>query len=592
MSVSTTPDKRPRHWLRGLRPLFWWLILVLILYGIRTHNRLLEQTRLYFEVSLHGQPAGATVTLDRRPAFSGQNISLGSHTFTITHPKADSFSTNLFICYGRHDLGQIKLRRSTGMLSVQSKPPARTITINGPEFSTTLYDTTSTNLTVPTDQYAVSAEYPHWSQTQNSTVLANLTASCVFTPRLGALRITCNEDGATYRLESADRNAVEDGSLPATVAGLPASDYTVTASYHRQALQQSVTVTEGMTNDAPLHFAFGAVRFESVPPGASVYTKSGDYLGTTPVIVSELPASTADYRLQLNGYDGAAVSVAVVENQTNVGSATLVSLSYLGSMRLARQDMEAGNYMNALVSVAQALIAKPGDADALNLQTAAKGREIVQEAKDLASQGDYIAAGQKLQAALEILPGDLEAKTLQAGYKTQEPQQLAQFKEKQARDLFDRVCRDSRVASLFEANEYKTGRMSPEETKNALVKLYAEQWPKAVTSVDKTEEPGIYELLFLQASSSPLETARREIMCVIGPAKDGQTLILFKCLEYQRRASSNLADALLGANNPKNWIPLNSSQIQMTPAYEEQVRFGVQMMLRKIKQAVGETNSF
>ena len=48
----------------------------------------------------------------------------------------------------------------------------------------------------------------------------------------------------------------------------------------------------------------------------------------------------------------------------------------------------------------------------------------------------------------------------------------------------------------------------------------------------------------------------------------------------------------IDANNPNNWIPLNSSRIQMTPAYEEQVRFGVQMMLRKIKQAVGETTSF
>ena len=562
MGKSNVSRSRIEHSFSVLRPLLWWFILVLVLYGIRTHERLMEQTRLYFDVSLQGQPVDATVTLDGQPVFSGQNISLGSHNYAVTHPKADSFSTNLFIWYGRHDLGQIKLKRSMGALSVQAKPPARTITISGPEFSTTLYDTAGTNLTVPTDQYAVRAEYPHWSQSQNSTVLANLTASCVFAPRLGALHVTCNEDGATYRLESADGTAVEDGSLPATVAGLPAGEYSATVSYHGQALQQSVAVTAGMTNDAPLHFAFGAARFESVPPGASVYTKSGDYLGTTPVVVTELPASTADYRLQLNGYDGATVSVAVVENQTNVGSATLVSLSYLGSMRLARQDMEAGNYKNALASVAQALTAKPGDADALNLQTAAKGREMVQEAKDLASQGDYIAAGQKLQAALEILPGDPEAKTLQAGYKTQEPQQLAQFKEKQARDIFDRVCRDTPVAGLFEGNEYKTGRMSPEDTKNALVKLYADQWPKAVTSVDKTEGSGIYKLLFVQASSSPLETARREIMCVIGPAKDGQTLILFKCLEYQRRASNNLADALLGANNPNNWIPLNSSRIQ------------------------------
>jgi tetratricopeptide (TPR) repeat protein len=592
MEKSDNPENRVRHSLRVLRPLFWWLILVLILYGIRTHERLMEQTRLDFNVSLQGLPVDATVTLDGSPAFSGQKISLGRHIFAVTHPKAESFSTNLFIWYGRHDLGQIKLKRSTGTLSVQAKPPAPTITITGPEFSTTLYACAGTNLTVPTDQYVIRAEYPHWSQSQHQTVFANQTAPCVFAPSLGALHVACNKEGATYRLDSANDQAVDNGNLPATVAALPAGEYELTVSYHNQVMQKSVRVEASVTNDVPFHFAFGAARFESVPPGASVYTVRGIHLGTTPVVVTELPASTADYRLQLNGYDGATVSVTVVENQTNVGSATLVSLSYLGSMRLARQDMEAGNYKNALASVAQALIAKPGDADALNLQTAANGRELVQEAKALATQGDYITAGQKVQAALEILPGDSEAKTLQAGYKTQEPQQLAQLKENQTRAIFDRICRDTPVASLFEANEYKTGRMSPEETKNALVKCYADQWPKAVASVDQTEEPGIYKVLFVQASSSPLETARREMMCVFGPAKDGQTLILFKCLEYQRRASSNLTDALLGANNPNNWIPLNSSRIQMTPAYEEQVSVGIRMMLKKIKQAVGETTSF
>ena len=34
-------------------------------------------------------------------------------------------------------------------------------------------------------------------------------------------------------------------------------------------------------------------------------------------------------------------------------------------MRTARQDMEHGNYRNALAALEQALIAKPGDADAL-----------------------------------------------------------------------------------------------------------------------------------------------------------------------------------------------------------------------------------
>jgi hypothetical protein len=43
------------------------------------------------------------------------------------------------------------------------------------------------------------------------------------------------------------------------------------------------------TNDVPFHFTFGAARFESVPPDAMVSMANGDYLGSTRVVVTELP---------------------------------------------------------------------------------------------------------------------------------------------------------------------------------------------------------------------------------------------------------------------------------------------------------------
>src|SRR5437016_3305241 len=45
MEKSVTPKKRGRHLLHILRPLLWWLLLVLVMFGIRTHQRLMEQTR-------------------------------------------------------------------------------------------------------------------------------------------------------------------------------------------------------------------------------------------------------------------------------------------------------------------------------------------------------------------------------------------------------------------------------------------------------------------------------------------------------------------------------------------------------------------
>ena len=181
---------------------------------------------------MSGQPlfTGASASLDGQPFESGQRICIGSHRLMITNPKAESFSTNLFIWYGQHDLGEIKLKRSTGTLNVKATPPATTINIVGPEFSTNLYNTAGINLTVPTDQYAVRAEYPHWSQSQNPIAFANLTATCVFAPRFGALHLTCNKDDATYRLESDNGQFVDSGNLPATVVEL--ADWQLSA-HHR-----------------------------------------------------------------------------------------------------------------------------------------------------------------------------------------------------------------------------------------------------------------------------------------------------------------------------------------------------------------------
>jgi hypothetical protein len=107
MAIPSAPlESRPRYWRRVLRPLFWWLILVLVMFGIRTHQRLMEKTRLDFSVSMQGQAIVANATFDGNPAFSGQKIPLGSHIFVIKYPKWEPFSTNLFLWYGARILSK------------------------------------------------------------------------------------------------------------------------------------------------------------------------------------------------------------------------------------------------------------------------------------------------------------------------------------------------------------------------------------------------------------------------------------------------------------------------------------------------------
>jgi len=593
MNTSTAgSETRQGYWRRVLRPFFWWLLLVLALFGVHQHQLAMERTRIYFSVTMYRTNTlyDAVATLDGHPIVDGGKISLGLHRLTITQAKANNFNTNFFAWYGPHDLGRRNLERAMGTLNVSAEATAKEITVSGPEFETTFYNSIGTNLLVPTDTYQVRARYRRWSDARDLTVTAENTAKCAFAPQLSVLSISADKSPATYELWGSTANMVEKGDLPAFVTEIPAGPYSVLVHYHNHTLKHEIKVSNIETNEVSFHFAFGAARFDSTPTGADVYTPSGEYLGTTPVLVEELIPSTSNYRLQLNGYDTAIVSGTVVENRTNAVSATLVSLSYFGSMRNAKRDMEARNYKNALASIALALSAKPGDTDALSLQTTAKGRQLVQTAKDQANQGRYIEAGKKLQEALAALPDDTEATSLQTDYKAHESEELSAQKEDRVRAAFKDLCFETPNAELFRANEYRTDHMTPEQMRDALIMAYTNQIPKATVSFERTPSEGIYEIFFVQAPANPLEMARREMPCVIGSSKDGQTLILFKCLEYQRGSKIDLGGLLLHGKGAE-WIPLHPSRIQITPALEEQVRFGVRLMIGKLDYVTENTNN-
>ena len=144
-----------------------------------------------------------------------------------------SFSTNLFIWYGEHDLGEIALTRGTGVLSLDVRPPAMLLTIRGPEFSTTLSNSTGLTSPVPTDAYSVEAHYGHWREDKQVTVAAGATSTVQFSPSLGDIELSCNQADARFRLVTADMKPFEQGDFPATLAGVPAGKYKLTAQHHR-----------------------------------------------------------------------------------------------------------------------------------------------------------------------------------------------------------------------------------------------------------------------------------------------------------------------------------------------------------------------
>jgi hypothetical protein len=71
--------------------LSWWLLLVLVLYGIRLHQRLSAQTNGQFTASVPGQSAfqPASAQLDGQPFSSGERVAIGRHQMVFMHPKED-----------------------------------------------------------------------------------------------------------------------------------------------------------------------------------------------------------------------------------------------------------------------------------------------------------------------------------------------------------------------------------------------------------------------------------------------------------------------------------------------------------------------
>ena len=183
MSETPPVTSKPSHWRRAIRPLIWWSIMVLLMFAYRTHQRLSARTTIRFEPSLAGKSLGyeAEARFDGQSLMSGQRVPIGWHTLTVSHPKTKTFSTNLFVWYGQHDLGGIELERATGVLVVNASPAAHYLTIRGPEFSVTLTNSLGITSSVPTDRYVVEVAYKYWQQKEAVTVYLEIIPKLVQT---------------------------------------------------------------------------------------------------------------------------------------------------------------------------------------------------------------------------------------------------------------------------------------------------------------------------------------------------------------------------------------------------------------------------
>ena len=596
-SPPTEPDEsRANYWRRVLRPLSWWLLLVLVLFAIRTHQRLMEKTRLNFTITLAGQSPypEALATFDGKPIMSGQKILLGNHQFAITHPKGESYAAKFFVWYGAHDLGTIDLKRTMATLAVTANPPAPLLSIHGPEFSVELTNSPGMTSSVPTDRYVIMSRYAHWSRSDEVAVMPGIPTTWWINPRLGAAQITCNQADANGQFMKADGQTMEWITFPYSIFELPEGTYKVSAQHHRDVLSRFVNITAGTTNQLSLEFLYGTAVLETEPPGAAVRTPDGQYWGMTPLKVPELKPGVWPFVLQHAGFETVTAALTITADQTSSFHTNLISVNYAGSMKTAREAFAAENYDGALTAVREAIIAKPGDADALALQSSATGLGSLQRAKKLGMQGDFMGGEKELVTTLQIFPDNTEAKALADEYKRREPEQKERLRLERLEHgnvAFKNAFAYKSDADLFTSHEFKTTKPVSQVYPAILDALRIP--PAMFVTRNYSPLPETYEIDFTQEFSTYLATSagRREGVIVCAQTKDDETQILFKILEYKTEAQNKFSlGNLIGTPVAVNYVPISAARLgALSEKLQARLIEGVSNVTARIQGAIGQT---
>ena len=542
---SSTATGGSRRWLRILRPFAWWVVLVLGLYGIRTHQRLIEQTRISFTVDLEGKPVGyeATASLDGRPLTSGERVSLGSHIFAVSHPKAESISTNLFVWYGERNLGAITLKRTRGTLVLEVKPPAARLSLVGAEWSLILNNSAGVTSSVPTDVYQVQAQWANHEEKERVTVATGQTGLLRLAPPLGTLTLESDPSGATV-IGGSGRTL---GTTPLTLPELSPGVWKVEIRLDGYIpVPLSAAVMGNQTN---------SVRTNLV---------NWQYSQAMQTARQSLAGGDADRTME--------ALAAALKAKPNDPDAT------------ALQQEAATLQRDAAVRQQQATIAKR-----------------LGQAKAMMEKGDYASARSETEAVLKLEADNGQALALQKEMASreedkrkraeQEAEAQRQERSEQPKKVYEAIVAKVPDANLFENHELKTSR-SARDVEAGILNALRNVQPVFQITRDTWPQPGTFEIQANQELTTALKTSAGGRKCVIvgGQTKDDETRIYFKVLEYKSEAVNKLSlGALIGAPAEVNYVPIHASRISpMTDKLKAQLQEGISNVTARIQGAIGQ----
>jgi tetratricopeptide (TPR) repeat protein len=596
-SPANRQGTNKRLWFRVLRPLFWWLLLLLVLGVLRAHEQLSKSTSIKYIVSLDGTEiwSNGMVTFDGRTLESGERVPVGNHNLVVSHPKAESLSTNLFIWYGENDLGTLPLARIKGNLIVEADSPAPVLTIRGAEFSQAFNNCSKESVPVPVGSYVVEAKYSYWNKREEVNVTKGGSTKVRFEPRLGALEVKGSHPDTFFKLFDPEKQELTSGKLPLSLNQLPEGVYTISTQHGRHKHEQIASVEANKTNNLRIEYSFGAAAFQTEPAGAVVRSENSGDLGTTPLFLAEVALGPSTFTLKREGYEPVVVSLEISERQTNFFRTNLVSSTYLGAIKAAKSYLNSENFQAAIEAAEEALRIQPGDKIASSLTQEATRKEYLRTARVFATHDDYDSAKKQLRLALELQSTDEQITELLAQY-TKKQEDLVDRKQKailnRGRDAFSACLKKHPDADLFETYELKSNKKAAEVEAAIAAAIQGASFEiKRFDSTDNRVMPGTFTIEAIQELKTALATSagRRECLIVGAQIKADETQILFKVLEYKAEAINKLSIGNL-INTPVNvkYVPIHPQRISPLPEkLQAQVKDGATDVQNRIRNAIG-----
>lgn len=594
MNTAATQVQYSRGLLQALGPLIIWLALLFILFLIHTHQRLLEKTRLTFSITLEGKPLlyEEIAQVDGRPFTSGERISLGSHMLRISYPKARLFSTNLFIWYGPHLLGNVDLQRGMGVIRIEAVPTPQFIRLQGPEFTSVVTNSDTLVATVPMDTYRIEANLAHWQEREKVSIRDGETNFVRISPKIGSIALTCNQPDASFELRNSHGQIVEDGSLPRLISELPQGGYTVYGIHHGNHQQTNVWVTTGSTNTIVLPFYYGAVVLESDPPGATILAKDGEKLGTTPMTFAEVRPGSLQFTLQREGFEPVFLSLLVGSGQTNIVHTNLVNRAFRASMKKGQEALDHTNYEDAVTALTQALNETPNDVAAQQLLKVARVGLALHGAEEEARKGNFQAALQQVALALSIDPDLDVAKERKALYERAYEQALDKARKERAvaerkarpQKEFERWMSTTMNSEYFET-QVLTAKGRIQDIEGGLVEALTNRSPAfKITSLAHPTA----EILKLSATHSMSIAGRRRVDLLVGQTSDDEVTLVFKVFEYTYVESLSIR-AMLGGAEDRDLVPIHDPEPRLSnKSLLSRRAEGVRLISERIRAVIGE----